>query len=48
MMPNSDAALLSAEEMIDLYARQALSPVEVLEAVTGGSTGSTRGSTPSW
>lgn len=34
-MPNTDPALLSAEEMIDLYARQALSPVEVLQAVTG-------------
>jgi len=33
-MPSTDAALLSAEEMIDLYARQALSPIEVLTAVT--------------
>ncbi len=33
-MPSTDAALLSAEEMVDLYARQALSPVEVLQAVT--------------
>ncbi len=33
-MPGTDAALLSAEEMIRLYARGALSPVEVLQAVT--------------
>ena len=33
-MPNTDIALLSAEEMLALYARQALSPVEVLQAVT--------------
>lgn len=34
LMPSADAALLSAEEMLALYARQALSPVEVLKAVT--------------
>ncbi|HEY6433368.1 MAG TPA: amidase [Acetobacteraceae bacterium] len=33
-MPQTDIALLSAEEMLGLYARQALSPVEVLQAVT--------------
>ena len=33
-MPGTDAALLSAEEMLALFARQALSPVEVLQAVT--------------
>ncbi len=33
-MSSTDAALLSAEEMIALYARQELSPVEVLQAVT--------------
>jgi aspartyl-tRNA(Asn)/glutamyl-tRNA(Gln) amidotransferase subunit A len=33
-MPSTDAALLSAEEMLALYDRQALSPVEVLQAVT--------------
>ncbi len=33
-MPSTDAALLTAEEMLALYARQALSPVEVLQAVT--------------
>jgi aspartyl-tRNA(Asn)/glutamyl-tRNA(Gln) amidotransferase subunit A len=33
-MPSTDPALLSAEEMLTLYARQALSPVEVLQAVT--------------
>ncbi len=33
-MPSSDPALLSAEEMVALYARQALSPVEALRAVT--------------
>ncbi len=33
-MPGTDIALLSAEEMLGLYARQALSPVEVLQAVT--------------
>ena len=33
-MPGTDAALLTAEEMLALYARRALSPVEVLQAVT--------------
>lgn len=33
-MPGSEIALLSAEEMLGLYARQALSPVEVLQVVT--------------
>jgi aspartyl-tRNA(Asn)/glutamyl-tRNA(Gln) amidotransferase subunit A len=33
-MPETDAALLTAEEMLALYARRALSPVEVLQAVT--------------
>lgn len=33
-MPDSDPALLSAEDMLALYARQQLSPVEVLQAVT--------------
>ena len=33
-MLSTDAALLSAEEMIALFARQELSPVEVLQAVT--------------
>lgn len=33
-MPGSDPALLTAEEMIGLFARRALSPVEVLQAVT--------------
>ncbi|HSU05717.1 MAG TPA: amidase family protein [Acetobacteraceae bacterium] len=33
-MPGTDAALLSAEEMLGLYARQAISPVEVLQSVT--------------
>ncbi len=33
-MPQTDAALLSAEDMLALYARRALSPVEVLQAVT--------------
>ena len=33
-MPVTDAALLTAEEMLALYARRALSPVEVLQAVT--------------
>jgi aspartyl-tRNA(Asn)/glutamyl-tRNA(Gln) amidotransferase subunit A len=33
-MPATDAALLTAEEMLALYARRALSPVEVLQAVT--------------
>jgi aspartyl-tRNA(Asn)/glutamyl-tRNA(Gln) amidotransferase subunit A len=33
-MPATDPALLSAEEMLALYARRALSPVEVLQAVT--------------
>ncbi|MBV8617047.1 MAG: amidase, partial [Acetobacteraceae bacterium] len=32
-MPSTDPALLSAEEMLALYARQALSPVEVIQAV---------------
>jgi aspartyl-tRNA(Asn)/glutamyl-tRNA(Gln) amidotransferase subunit A len=32
-MPETDVALLSAEQMLALYARQALSPVEVLRAV---------------
>jgi aspartyl-tRNA(Asn)/glutamyl-tRNA(Gln) amidotransferase subunit A len=32
-MPGTDAALLSAEEMLARYARQALSPTEVLQAV---------------
>ena len=34
LMPSTDIALLSAEEMLALYARQALSPVEVLQAVS--------------
>jgi aspartyl-tRNA(Asn)/glutamyl-tRNA(Gln) amidotransferase subunit A len=33
-MQATDAALLTAEEMLALYARRALSPVEVLQAVT--------------
>ena len=33
-MPSTDAALLSAEQMLALYARQALSPLEVFDAVT--------------
>jgi aspartyl-tRNA(Asn)/glutamyl-tRNA(Gln) amidotransferase subunit A len=33
-MPSTDAALLTAEEMLALYARRVLSPVEVLQAVT--------------
>jgi aspartyl-tRNA(Asn)/glutamyl-tRNA(Gln) amidotransferase subunit A len=33
-MPGTDAALLTAEEMLALYATRALSPVEVLQAVT--------------
>jgi len=33
-MPGTDAALLTAEEMLALYACRALSPVEVLQAVT--------------
>jgi aspartyl-tRNA(Asn)/glutamyl-tRNA(Gln) amidotransferase subunit A len=33
-MPDTDAALLTAEEMLALYASRALSPVEVLQAVT--------------
>ncbi len=33
-MPATDAALLTAEDMLALYARRALSPVEVLQAVT--------------
>src|SRR5690348_15268334 len=33
-MPATDAALLTAEEMLVLYDRRALSPVEVLQAVT--------------
>jgi len=33
-MPDTDPALLTAEEMLALYARRALSPVEVLQAVT--------------
>src|SRR5277367_4765823 len=33
-MPGTDAALLTAEEMLSLYACRALSPVEVLQAVT--------------
>lgn len=33
-MPDADAALLSAEEMLALYARRMLSPVDVLQAVT--------------
>src|SRR3984957_6916478 len=33
-MPATDAALLTAEEMLALYARRLLSPVEVLQAVT--------------
>ena len=33
-MPSTDPALLSAEDMLALYARRALSPVEVLQAVT--------------
>ena len=33
-MPATDPALLSAEDMLALYARRALSPVEVLQAVT--------------
>ena len=30
-MPGTDVALLTAEEMLGLYARRALSPVEVLQ-----------------
>ena len=33
-MPGTDAALLTAEDMLALYARRMLSPVEVLQAVT--------------
>jgi aspartyl-tRNA(Asn)/glutamyl-tRNA(Gln) amidotransferase subunit A len=33
-MPGTNAALLTAEEMLALYASRALSPVEVLQAVT--------------
>ena len=33
-MPDADAALLSAEEMLALYTRRMLSPVDVLQAVT--------------
>ena len=33
-MPATDAAVLTAEEMLSLYATRALSPVEVLQAVT--------------
>jgi aspartyl-tRNA(Asn)/glutamyl-tRNA(Gln) amidotransferase subunit A len=33
-MPSTDPALLTAEQMLALYARQALSPLEVLDAVT--------------
>jgi aspartyl-tRNA(Asn)/glutamyl-tRNA(Gln) amidotransferase subunit A len=33
-MPGTDAALLTAEDMLALYASRALSPVEVLQAVT--------------
>lgn len=33
-MPDTDPALLSAEDMLALYARGALSPVDVLQAVT--------------
>ena len=33
-MPGTDPALFSAEEMLELFARRALSPVEVLQAVT--------------
>lgn len=33
-MPATDPALLSAEDLLGLYARRALSPVEVLQAVT--------------
>jgi aspartyl-tRNA(Asn)/glutamyl-tRNA(Gln) amidotransferase subunit A len=33
-MPGTDAALLTAEEMLAFYARRTLSPVEVLQAVT--------------
>jgi aspartyl-tRNA(Asn)/glutamyl-tRNA(Gln) amidotransferase subunit A len=33
-MPGTDAALLTAEEMLALYARRMLSPVEVLQSVT--------------
>jgi aspartyl-tRNA(Asn)/glutamyl-tRNA(Gln) amidotransferase subunit A len=33
-MPGTDAATLTAEEMLALYASRALSPVEVLQAVT--------------
>src|SRR5665213_582869 len=33
-MPGTDAALLSAEEMLALYACRALSPIDVLQAVT--------------
>ncbi len=33
-MPGTDPATLTAEEMLALYARRALSPVEVLQAVT--------------
>ncbi len=33
-MPATDPAPLTAEDMLALYARRALSPVEVLQAVT--------------
>src|SRR6202021_884213 len=33
-MPATDAAVLTAEDMLSLYASRALSPVEVLQAVT--------------
>ena len=33
-MPGTDPALLTAEEMLGLFARRALSPVEVLQAIT--------------
>lgn len=33
-MPDTDPALLSAEDMLALYAKRALSPVDVLQAVT--------------
>lgn len=33
-MPDTDPALLTAEDMLALYARRALSPVDVLQAVT--------------
>ena len=34
-MTQTDPALMGAEEMLALYARRALSPVEALQAVTG-------------